>query len=226
MNGTNFLTDYLVSSLHLSVPLAFAALGGLWSERSGVLNIGLEGMLLSGAFVSAAIAVATGSAWLGIWGAIALGALVGLLHGFSVRHPKGDQVVSGLAINLAAAGLTSFWARILFASGEASQLPAIEPLQIPWLSQIPLLGRAIFQQDTLFYLLLLLVGLSTYTLFYTSVGLSLRSVGEAPKAADTAGISVALVRYGAVILCGALAGLGRSLSASPWITCKFCRGHG
>ncbi|HAX75861.1 MAG TPA: ABC transporter permease, partial [Cyanobacteria bacterium UBA11372] len=205
---TNFLTDYLVASLRLSVPLAFAALGGLLSERSGVLNIALEGMLLSGAFASAVGAFFTGNSWIGILLAIFIGGLVGILHAYLCVTLRVDQLVSGLAINLTAAGLTSFWARILFNSGQAQSLPTINIIGIPGLKNIPILGELIFNEDPLVYLLFLLIPILTYILFRTSIGLSLRAVGEYPRAADTAGISVKLVRYVAVTLSGCLAGLG------------------
>lgn len=207
MDNIDFFTDYLVASLRLSAPLAFAALGGLWSERSGVLNIGLEGMLLAGAFASSAVAFFTGNVWLGIFSSLVAGGLVGLLHAYLCVTLRVDQLVSGLAINLTSAGLTSFWSRVLFNSGQAQQLPSIQAISIPQLQNIPILG-ILFNQDPLIYFLFLLVPLSTYVLFRTSLGLSLRAVGEYPRAADTAGVFVKRVRYIAVILSGCLAGLG------------------
>lgn len=208
MDNLTFFTDYLSASLRLSVPLAFAALGGLFSERSGVLNIALEGMLISGAFASAAGAVFTGNVWVGMLLAITVGGIVGLLHAYLCVTLRVDQLVSGLAINLTAAGLTSFWSRILFNSGQAQQLPGIQTIGIPGLQNIPIVGSLFFNQDPLIYLLFLLVPFTTYLLFRTSLGLSLRAVGEYPRAADTAGVSVTLVRYAAVIISGCLAGLG------------------
>lgn len=208
MDNINFFTDYLLASLRLSVPLAFAALGGLWSERSGVLNIGLEGMLLAGAFASAAGAFFSGNVWVGMLLAIAVGGIVGILHAYLCVTLRVDQLVSGLAINLTVAGLTSFWSRILFNSGQAQTLPSINTIGIPFLQNIPVIGFLIFNQDPLVYLLFLLVPLSTYLLFRTSLGLSLRAVGEYPRAADTAGVSVTLVRYVAVTISGCLAALG------------------
>ncbi|MCL1468484.1 ABC transporter permease [Argonema galeatum] len=208
MDNLTFFTDYLSASLRLSVPLAFAALGGLFSERSGVLNIALEGMLLSGAFASAAGAVLTGNVWIGMLLAITVGGIVGLLHAYLCVTLRVDQLVSGLAINLTAAGLTSFWSRILFNSGQAQQLPGIQTIGIPGLQNIPIVGSLLFNQDPLIYLLFLLVPFTTYLLFRTSLGLSLRAVGEYPRAADTAGVSVTLVRYTAVIISGCMAGLG------------------
>ncbi len=208
MDNLNFFTDYLIASLRLSVPLAFAALGGLFSERSGVLNIALEGMLLSGAFASALGAFFTGNVWIGILLAIALGGIVGLLHAYLCVTLRVDQLVSGLAINLTSAGLTSFWARILFNSGQTQQLPSLQSIPIFGLKNIPILGSVLFNQDFLIYFLFLLVPFTTYLLFHTSLGLSLRAVGEYPRAADTAGVSVTFVRYIAVTISGCLAGLG------------------
>ncbi|NJM69766.1 MAG: ABC transporter permease [Scytonema sp. RU_4_4] len=208
MSYINFLSDYLVASLHLAVPLAFAALGGMYSERSGVLNIALEGMLLTGAFTSAAATFYTGNPWLGVLCALIVGGLVGLLHAFLCVSLYVNQLVSGLAINLVAAGLTSFLARLVFHGSNTQRLPGLEPIVIPGFAKIPILGVILFQQDILVYLLLILVAISIYILFHTSFGLTLRAVGEYPKAAATAGISVSKVQYWAVVLSGCLASLG------------------
>jgi simple sugar transport system permease protein len=209
MNITTFLTDYLSASLRLSIPLAFAALGGLWSERSGVLNIGLEGMLLTGAFVSAAATFyAGGNVWVGVLLALVAGALAGLLHAFLCVTLRVDQLVSGLAINLSAAGLTAFMSRLVFTSDTTQKLSGIRAIPIPGFSQIPILGPLLFEQDLLVYLLLLLVPVSSYILFQTGLGLTVRAVGEYPRAADTAGIRVFRVRYVCTIISGMLAALG------------------
>ncbi|NMG11310.1 ABC transporter permease [Brasilonema sp. UFV-L1] len=201
-------SDYFVASLNLAVPLAFAALGGMYSERSGVLNIALEGLLLTGAFTSAAATFHTGNPWLGVLCALIVGGLVGLLHAFLCVTLYVNQLVSGLAINLVAAGLTSFLARLVFNSSMTQRLPGIEPIVIPGLAKIPILGVILFQQNVLVYLLLILVAVSIYILFRTSFGLTLRAVGEYPKAAATAGVSVSRVQYWAVVLSGCLASLG------------------
>ena len=207
IDSLSFFSDYLVASLRLAVPLAFAALGGLYSERSGVLNIALEGMLLTGAFTSAAAAFYTGNSWVGVLAALVAGGLVGLLHACLCVTLRVDQLVSGLAINLVAAGLTSFLARLVF-SGGSVQLAGIQAITIPALANLLIVGPLLFNQDPLVYLLLLLVPLSTYILFHTSPGLTLRAVGELPRAAETAGVSVQLVRYLSVVMSGCLAGLG------------------
>lgn len=203
-----FFSDYLVASLRLAVPLAFAALGGLYSERSGVLNIALEGMLLTGAFASAATSFLTNNVWLGVLAALIAGGLVGLLHALLCVTLRVDQLVSGLAINLVASGLTSFLPRLIFSGGGAQRLSGIEAIRIPGLANLPIVGTLLFNQDILVYFLIFLVLFTTYLLFYTSPGLTLRAVGEYPRAALAAGISVPLVRYLCVIISGCLAGLG------------------
>jgi len=207
-NNLIFFTDYLAASIRLAVPIAFAALGGMYSERGGVLNIALEGMLLTGAFSSAAATFYTGLPWVGVLAAVIAGAMVGLLHAFLCVSLRVNQLVSGLAINLVESGLTSFLARLVFNGGSVQKLAEIEAIIIPGFANIPIIGTLLFQQDIFVYLLLFLIGFSTYFLFYTSPGLTLRAVGEYPQAADTAGISVSKVRYLAVIVSGCLASLG------------------
>lgn len=202
------LVDYLFASLRLSVPIALAALGGLWSERSGVINIGLEGMLLSGAFSGAIGALFTHNVWVGVLSAIATGGMIGLLHAYLCITLRVNQLVSGLAINLLAVGLTSFFVRLLFSEGTTPRLPDVPVIGIPILQNIPIIGSLLFHQDVIFYLLLLLIILSTYILFFTGHGLAIRAVGEYPKAADASGINVVWVRYVSVAVSGCLAGLG------------------
>ncbi|WP_414620651.1 ABC transporter permease [Calothrix sp. CCY 0018] len=207
-NNYYFFTDYLAASIRLAVPIAFAALGGMYSERGGVLNIALEGMLLTGAFTSAAATFYSGNPWLGVLAAVIAGGMVGLLHAFLCVSLRVNQLVSGLAINLVASGLTSFSARLVFNNGSVQKLAGIKAIRIPGFANIPFIGELLFQQDILVYLLIFLITFSTYFLFHTSPGLTLRAVGEYPQAADTAGISVVKVRYLAVIASGCLASLG------------------
>jgi len=206
LSNIDFFSDYLSATIRLSVPLAFAALGGLFSERSGVLNIALEGMLLTGAFVSAAISLTTGNVWIGTLVAVLAGGILGLIHGYLCVSLKVNQLVSSLAINLTASGLTAYGARVLFDSGTIA-LSGIETINFLGLENLPILG-IFFNQDLLFYLLLLLIAVSTYIIFNTSWGLTLRAVGEYPQAAATSGISVSLVRYLSVSISGCLASLG------------------
>ena len=204
----NFFSDYLTSTIHLTIPLAYAALGGLYSERSGILNIALEGMLITGAFTSAVATFYTGNVWIGVVAALVAGALIGLLHAFLCVTLRVNQLVSGLAINLVAAGVTSFLGRLVFASNSSQRLPTIITIKIPIIANIPVIGSLLFQQDILGYLLFIIIAFTTYFLFYTNPGLNLRAVGEYPKAADTAGVSVVKIRYLAVMFGGCLASLG------------------
>ncbi len=202
------LTALLASTIRNATPLAFAALGGLFSERSGVINIGLEGMMLISAFAGVAGAHFSGSTIVGLLVALLVGLLFGLVHAVASITFEADQIISGIAINLLALGGTGLLMVIFFGSGGTS--PRIEPfgrLPIPVLSDIPVIGVA-FDQSGLVYLLYALVPLSWYVLFRSRFGLRLRAVGEVPEAVDTAGISVFRLRYIGVGLSGMLAGLG------------------
>lgn len=209
--NVTFIIALLSASLRLSVPILFAALGGMYSERSGVNNIGLEGMMLIGAFAGVVGSYFTGSQWLGALVAILSGILIGALFALITVKIKINQIVSGVAINLLAVGLTSFFYRALFGiTTTPITVKAFEPIYIPVLSDIPVIGEIFFQQTILVYIAFLLVPVSAYLLYKTSWGLSIRTVGEHPKAADTVGISVNKVRTICVIISGALAGLGGS----------------
>jgi len=201
----------IASTLRLSTPLILAAIGGLYAERSGVINIALEGMMLAGAFTAATVTVLTGSPWIGLLAAIGAGLLVGLLHAAATITWRADQVVSGTAINLLFLGIPALLSGVLFASTGATpqlardqvlpDLRFFDPLHFPILASI-------FNQKPLVYLAFLLIVFTSYLLGRTRFGLRLRAVGENPEAADTAGISVARIRYVAVLISGAMAGLG------------------
>jgi simple sugar transport system permease protein len=181
------------ATLRMATPLIIAGIGGMFSERSGVINIALEGMMLLGAFFGVVITYYVGSPWLGILGAMAVGGLLGVVHGIvSIRY-KANQVVSGTAINILAGGLTIYILRVLF--NVAGTTPAV--------TKLPTWGPF----SPIVFLALLLVVLSHIILFYTPLGLRIRSVGEHPKAADTVGINVYGIRYLCVIISGCLAGL-------------------
>jgi general nucleoside transport system permease protein len=205
----NFVADFLSSSLRLSVPLTFATIGGMLSERSGVYNIGLEGMLLLGAFGAAVGAYFTHSPFGGLLVGLVLGAAGGFLLAFLAVSLGVNQLVGGIAINMFALGLTSFLSRVVF-KGKATtmSLPGFKPLAIPLLSKLPVIGPVFLTQDLLVYLMYVMVPLLWFILFHTPWGLNMRAVGEYPRAADTAGVSVSKVRYACVVSSGALAGLG------------------
>jgi ABC-type uncharacterized transport system permease subunit len=203
------LIDFLESSLRLSVPLAFAALGGVFSERSGVFNIGLEGLILMGAFGAALGTFQTGSPLFGLMVGLALGLLLALPLAIMSVSLGVNQIVAGIAINLFALGITAFLARIAIgATANTQLLPGFRPVAVPVLSAVPVIGPIFFEQDVLVYLLYLLVPVLAYVMFRTPWGLNIRAVGHNPRACDTAGVSVAKVRYACVLFSGAMAALG------------------
>jgi len=204
-----FNTAVFAAALRMATPLIFAALGGIFSERSGVVNIALEGMMLTGAFTAMFVSYHTGNPWLGVLGAMASGVLIGLLHGlFGIRF-RANKVVTGTAINIFAGGLTVFLLRDFFgAAGTSPSVATIGDITLPLINQIPWIGRVIGRQNPLVYLALVAVVVAHVVIYKTSWGLRLRAVGEHPKAADTVGVNVYRMRYVAVALSGALAGLG------------------
>src|ERR671917_2811083 len=199
----------LQSTVRNATPLVFAALGGLFSERSGVVNIGLEGLMLIAAFAGVAGAHFSGSALVGLATALAAGLFFALTHALMCVTFEADQIISGTAINLLALGGTGFLMVVIFGSGGTSpRVEGFEELPIPLLSDIPVVGPALFSQSLLVYLMYLLVPITFFVLFRTPFGLRLRATGEVPEAVDTAGVSVARMRYYGVALSGMLAALG------------------
>jgi general nucleoside transport system permease protein len=203
------LADVLSTALRLSIPLIFAAMGGLLCERAGVFNIALEGQILFGAFGAAVGGYFFGSAYAGLIVAVGFGALSGLLLAVLGITLRVNQIVVGIAIILFATGFTSFMSRLLFPGGGNSlTLDGFGPIAIPFLSDIPVIGGVLFEQNALVYGALLLVFGINFLLFRTRVGMSIRAVGEAPAAADAAGIHVLRTRYACVIAGSAMAALG------------------
>lgn len=198
----------LGASLVLATPILLAALGELVSERAGVVNVGLEGMMLMGAFFSFLVAWKSGSLALGVAGGIAAGIALAAVMGLLTITAKADQIVAGIGLLLLAAGLTSFLFEELTAGRDQVRLDRIDPLEIPLLSDIPEIGPALFDRDPIVYVAFLLVPAIWFLLYRTRWGLSIRSAGEAPAALDTAGVSVVGVRWAGVLTAGALAGLG------------------
>lgn len=199
----------LAATLRAATPLTFAALGGIVSERAGVVNIGLEGMLLVGAFFGFLGADKLGSWWMGILCGILAGASLALVHAFVSIHLRADQIVSGTAVNFLALGITGyFFIEVYTDQGTPGDVDYTPEITIPGLSDIGFVGDAIGKMNVLIWVALALVLVTHVYLFRTPVGLRHRSVGEHPKAADTVGISVYGVRYLAVVASGALAGLG------------------
>jgi len=194
----------LASSIRLAIPYTLAGLGGTYSERSGVVNIGLEGMMLTGAFTAVAVTNATGSPWVGLVAAILAGMLLGLVHAVVCVTFKADQIVSGLALIVFAAGITVFCAWLLY---NQTQIQVEAYLRVPVLHNIPFFKELFIHIPPLVFLTVAIVIVSHFVIFKTVFGLRLRSVGEHPQTADTLGISVAKMRYTGVIISGALSGM-------------------
>jgi general nucleoside transport system permease protein len=205
----------IASTLRLATPLILCALAGVLAERSGVIDLGLEGKMLFGAFAAAATGVATGSTFLALLVACSVGVLLSWLHGFACVSHRGDQVVSGMAINIIAAGLTAVLAIAWFAQG--GQTPPVSDqvrLQPLWPGATetlgPIVGEGLFAQNALVYTALVLVGVVWFVLYRTRLGLRLRAVGENPHMVDAAGVSVLKLRYLALTMNGVLCGLAGS----------------
>jgi len=209
-------SDLWQAALQFSALLLLPALGGVISERSGVTNIAMEGMMLTGAYAGVMTALSTHSLLVGVLGAIIAGGFMALIHAIVSINFKANQIVSGIAINIAALGLTNF---LLFVQTGGQGVPSLaSSLRLPvvtWgpLAKIPFLGPILFQQNIIFYVaLLILLGIQ-FLLFRTNIGLRIRAVGEHPQAADTAGVNVRLVRYLCVISSGLLSGLAGAFLA-------------
>ena len=218
MHALDQIVPIMAATIRVAVPLVLAGIAGLFSERSGVVDVGLEGKMLAGAFAAAAIASITGSVWLGLLAAIATAAVLGALHGFVCITQKGDQVVAGVAINILISGLTMTLGLAWFAQG--GQTPPLPPearfseVVLPLsglIGQIPVLGPFYTQvlggQNILVYPTFALVPLAWWVLGSTRFGLRIRAVGESPAAVDTSGVSVVRLRYAAVLIAGALCGI-------------------
>lgn len=224
MDSFNVLIQLLDATIRVSVPLLLACLAGLYSERAGIFDVGLEGKMLAGAFSGAAVAAITGSAWLGLLAAIIIAVALALVHGFASITHRGNQIVSGLAINFIAAGSTVILGQAWFKQGgrtppltgaarfETITLPGAEAVK-----DVPVIGliysELISGHSILVYIAFLMVPFTWWVLYRTRFGLRLRAVGENPAAVDTAGISVTWLRYRAVICTGVLTGLAGSYMA-------------
>lgn len=198
------LTFVLAVSIQSSAAVLFAAIGEIFAERGGVLNLGVEGMMLMGALSGFATAYLTQSLMLGLLAALTVGGLFALVHGVFAITLRANQVVCGLSLAILGIGLSSFLGRPLIGKVAAR----VSPWPVPILSDLPLLGPALFSQAPLIYLGYVLVPAAWWVLFHTRPGLNLRAVGENPAAANTAGIGVAATRYTWTVVGGMLAGLG------------------
>ncbi len=213
------------STVRLATPLLLACLAGLFSERAGIFDIGLEGKMLAAAFLSAAVAYTTGSAWVGLGAGIMASLVLSGIHGLASITFRGNQLISGVAINFLAAGLTVVVAQSWF--GQGGRTPQLagsarfEPITLPLaetLRDVPLLGPIYYElisgHTALVYIALICVPVTWWVLYSTRFGLRLRAVGENPAAVDTAGISVVGLRYAAVVICGVLCGIAGAYLAT------------
>jgi ABC-type uncharacterized transport system permease subunit len=202
--------DFLSASIRFSTPLLGASLGESISERAGVVNVSLEGMMLCGALGGVLGSYYTGSPWAGMLCAILAGMLVALIQAvFSVTLAV-NQVVVGIALNIGSIGLTTYVSRAVFGLTERVQVTGFGPLRIPFLSDLPVVGPLLFSQSAPVYITYFMVLVLGFLLMRTEHGLGLRAVGEHPEAAASVGISVTRTRYLAVLVCGALSGLAGS----------------
>ncbi|WP_342068880.1 ABC transporter permease [Yoonia algicola] len=219
------LLQMLDATLRLATPLLLACLAGLFSERAGIFDIGLEGKMLAAAFLSAAIAAVTGNVWLGLLAGIGASLVLSAIHGLASITFRGNQLISGVAINFLAAGLTVVIAQSWFAQGgrtpQLSGNARFNPIDLPFaeaLQNVPILGPIYYElisgHTILVYVALLMVPLTWWILFQTRFGLRLRAVGENPAAVDTAGVSVIGLRFAAVGICGILCGIAGAYLAT------------
>jgi len=224
------LAGFIAASVRMAIPILLAAIGGMFSEKSGVLNIGLEGMMLLGCFVGFAAAYASGSLLVGVLAAIVAGALLGLVLGVFAITIGSNQVVVGIAINLLMVGVTGFFFRLFFGSGTSSpRITNFQPIDFGPLAEIPIIGPLLFQHDPLTYLALLIVVFAWVVMHRSTVGLSISAAGEHPEAAETLGLDVPRIRYLCLLAGGALAGLGGaflSLSATGLFIDNMTSGRG
>jgi simple sugar transport system permease protein len=204
-----FISGLIGATMRMATPIIFATLGEILSERAGVLNLGIEGIMLMGAMTGFLVTFSSGSIWLGVLAAAGIGMLLGLLMAFLAVYLGLSQHVSGLGITLFATGLAMFIYRLHF--GSPTVPPIIEPfkqISLPILSKIPIIGPGLFTQYSLTYIAWLLVPILSILLYRTKIGLKIRTVGENPVVADTVGVNVLLVRTLCLVAGGALMGIG------------------
>jgi ABC-type uncharacterized transport system permease subunit len=211
MMDEKFFIGLLALTLIKATPITLGALTGIYSERSGIINIGIEGIMLIAAFVSFIVSVIFQSLWIGLLGGMLSGGLVALLLAVLAIRYKVNQIIAGMVINLLAVGVTNYFTRVYIdTSGIAGRLGVLPKWRIPLLTDIPILGPILFQHQPLVYFMLGLVALTHYVMFYTPWGLRTRAVGEHPRAADTVGIPVNPMRYASTVIGGLIAGMAGS----------------
>ena len=208
------ITDFinaglLAAGIRMATPIVYAALGGMFSERVGIVHIGLEGVMLTSSFAGVTASYYTGNPWIGVLVAVLTGGLISLIHAVLTIKYVGDQVVSGTGLNILALGFTSYMTQIIWGNrGASDSVQGIADISIPIIKDIPFIGTVLGTHSPLVYLMPFVVYACYFVLFKTPFGLRIRAVGEHPIAAETAGVDVIKIKYTGVILGGMLAGLG------------------
>lgn len=200
------LIGVLSSGIRLATPYLYASLGETFGQRSGVLNLGVEGQMLLGAFAAFYVTFTTGNLWFGVLAAMLVGLIMGLAMAFVSINLQAEQGISGIGFYLFGLGLSDLLFQVML--GTVETVSGFRPVHIPWLSDIPVFGEIFFQQNILVYIAFSLVPISWFVLNKTTLGLKIRAVGESPQAADTLGVSVSKIRYFTVSLGGVMAALG------------------
>jgi len=214
----NLILSALKAAIPAGTPLLYGTLGEVVAERSGVLNLGVEGMMIVGAVTAFGVTHTTGNIWLGVLAAALAGGLLALVHAFTSVTLRVNQVVSGLALTMLGLGLSGLWGKRYIGTPPSARL---ETLAVPGLSNLPIIGPLLFRYDPLIYLAIILVPILWLIMYKTRWGITLRSVGESPATADALGVNVFLVRYLAVFFGGLMAGMGGAylsiVYAPAWI---------
>ncbi len=204
----------LQAAVRAGTPILFVCIGEIYAERSGILNVGLEGMMLVGAIAGFYFGFTTGHPVAGVLAALVAGSLFSLIHAYMTITLRADHIVSGLTLTILGTGISGFLGKPMI--GEVG--PGFDKLPIPGLAQIPVIGQVLFHQDALVYLSYIIVPTAWWVMYKTHLGLSIRSVGENPQATDSLGVSVSKLRYGCVLFGGAMAGLGGAYLSLAYTT--------
>lgn len=225
-----FSLNTLTATIRIATPIALAAMGGAFSERAGIINIGLEGMILSGAFAAVLGSFLTGSPWIGIVFALLVGAGIGALFACFAVTFRANHVVAGVGINILALGATTWLMQVLWGNkGSSPNVNGLPEISIPVLKDLPVAGKLLGTHCPLVYVMFLVVFGGWVLLFKTPLGLRIRMIGEHPEAADTLGINIQRIQYFSLILSGSVAGLGGaylSLGHLNWFSMNMSAGRG
>ncbi|MDH3745800.1 MAG: ABC transporter permease [Acidobacteriota bacterium] len=208
------LVAILQAAVRSGTPILFVCIGEIYAERSGILNVGLEGLMLVGAIAGFTAGYTAGNPLVGIFAAAIAGALFSLIHAYVTITLRADQIVSGLTLTILGTGISGFFGKPMI--GQVGV--GFDQFAIPVLSKIPILGQVLFQQDAMVYLSFVFVPIAWWVMYKTHLGLAIRSVGENPSAADSLGVSVVRIRYGCVLFGGAMAGLGGAYLSLAYTT--------